>query len=110
MKGAPETAPYVMHTLNAVKLWIHPNGRFDLQDMGLPKEGNVSIDGDKAILTVTKIAGKDIQFQSSQTKESNAPIQLVGKTADTVIYTDPSAIDPTPIQLKRIATSGPDRP
>jgi len=110
MKGSPGTAPYVMFTINTIKLEIMPNGRFALQDMGVPKSGNVSVQGDKAILTVTQVAGKSMELQSVATKDSTGPIEITGQPDQTLIYSDPKAMDPSPVRLKRIATASPSRP
>jgi hypothetical protein len=110
MKGASGTPSYVMLTLNTIKLTIKPNGQFWLQDMGVPKEGRVSVDGDKALLNITKIAGVDAGRQSVATQESIAPIELKAMPDATLIYNDPKNSDPAPIQLKRIATPVADRP
>ena len=110
MKGAPGTPSYVMVTLNTLKLWVHPNGRFDLQDLGIPKQGDISIQGDKAILTVTKIAGKDVNPQSPTAPRAAGSIALVGKSPNTIEYRDSNAVDPLPVQLNRIATQPSERP
>lgn len=110
MTGTPGTPSYIVVTANTIKLWIHRTGRFDLQDMGVPKEGNVSIQGQKAILTVTEIAGKDIQFQSTATRESIGPIELLAQPDGQLVYNDPKALDPSPVRLKLVATADNGRP
>jgi hypothetical protein len=110
MKGVPGAASYVVSTANALKLYVHPDGQFDLQDMGLPKQGEISIQGMKAVLIVKKIAGKDIAFQPNETKESSSSIELTGTKKGTIIYSDPKAMDPAPVELTRSATDDTGRP
>ncbi len=110
MKGTPGAAPYILFTLNTIKLDVLPNGRFNLQDMGVPKQGNITIFEDKALLVVTHIAGKEVESQSTATQESIAKIELKVVSQDKIIYIDPKALDPTPVDLKRIATEGASRP
>jgi len=109
-KGATGTPSYVMTTINAIKLEIQPNGQFRLQDMGVLKEGNIAYSGDKATLTITKIAGVPVDRQSQATVESLGAIELTVQPVDFLIYHDPKSLDPTPVQLKRIATPVKNRP
>jgi hypothetical protein len=110
LKGAPGTAPYIMNTLNVVKLWVHPNGRFDLQDMGMAKQGNISVQGQTAVLIITKIGGKDVETQPKEMRDNIAQINLKALGADKISYSDPKSGDPAPIELKRIATDESGRP
>lgn len=110
MKGDPAAAPYVMFTANTIKLNIKPNGRFELQDMGIPEQGNVSFLGHSAVLTVTEIMGVDMERQSVATLSRIGPIELTAQSDGTILYSDPKSIDPSIVRLKRIATVAPTRP
>lgn len=110
MKGVPGARPDVMFTVNEVKLNIRSDGRFELQTMGVPERGIITIDGDKATLRVTDIAGSDITRQSQATQDAIAPIVLEGQKNGSVVFNDPKALDHSPVTLQRIATAPPDRP
>lgn len=109
MKGQPGAPPYVMFTANQIKLTIRDDGRFQLQDMGVPKEGIVQYHGDKATLTVTKMAGRDPASFSPSLQADPETIELSAQGRD-LIYTDKRDLDPAPVHLTRVATKTADRP
>jgi hypothetical protein len=110
MKVNAGTPSYEALTLQTVKLFIHSNGRFELQDMGERKEGTISVQGEKAVLVITKIEGVDIRNQPKETQDSVGPIDLTSLDGKTIRYDDPKAFDPTPVELTRGATTDPARP
>ena len=67
-------------------------------------------DGNKATLTVTKIANQDVQLQTAETKATIGPIELVKQSDGTLLFSDPKSADPSQVVLKQIATSAKDQP
>ena len=108
---APESVPsYEWNSIMQVNLRVYDNGRFDLLNMGLPKSGTIVTDGNKATLTVTKIANQDVQLQTAETKATIGPIELVKQSDGTLLFSDPKSADPSQVVLKQIATSAKDQP
>jgi hypothetical protein len=107
---APDGVPsYEWASISEVKLYVYDNGRFDLMNMGLPKSGTIVVEGNKATLTVTKIANQDVSRQTDETKATIGPIEVVKQPDGTVIFSDPKSADPSKVVLKQTATSAKDR-
>ena len=107
-KAPPGVPSYEWASISQVKLYIYDNGRFDMMNMGLPKSGTIVVDGNKATLTVTKIANQDVSRQTEETKSTLGPIEIVKQTDGTVLFNDPKSADPTQVVLKQTATSAKD--
>ena len=110
MPPRPGVADYIMFSASKVDLYIYDNGRFNLGDMSIPKSGVISYSGSKATLTVTQIAGHDMQEQSQATQESTVPIELEMLPDGTLSYRDPKGLDSSVVKLKRTATEVKYRP
>ena len=85
--------------MNEVKLTIFNDGRFDLLDLGLPRSGMISITGDTAVLTISKIAGIDLKFQTKAVQDAALPLNIKGNSDGTISYQDPKATDPSQVEL-----------
>ena len=63
--GRPGADPIVLAQLNRVILKIGANGRADLEDGGIPWEGQVTRSGDQIDFTVAALNGINIERQAS---------------------------------------------
>jgi hypothetical protein len=96
--------PDVKVSLSQVKLLIKPNDRFDLYYGGMPVSGNISIDGMTATLTVTNTMDRKLNKDPAALQALYPSIVLKGQKDASILFSIPKGPDPTPVQLKRIAT------
>ena len=61
--GRPGADPVVVAQLNRVILRIDAEGRADLEDGGIPWEGQVSRAGDRLVLSVEAVSGINVERQ-----------------------------------------------
>ncbi|MBZ0214673.1 MAG: hypothetical protein K8H99_12805 [Nitrospirae bacterium] len=92
--------PAVAKSLGLVKLTIR-DGRFELLEAGIPKEGSVRYDPDRALLHVEKYMGRPMDQAAKGIRENNVPLEIKPGHDGTLLFHDPKGFDREPLVLKK---------
>jgi hypothetical protein len=92
--------PAVAKSLGLVKLTIR-DGRFELLEAGVPKEGSVRYDPDRALLHVEKYMGRPIEQAAQGIRENNVPLEIKPGPDGTLLFHDPKGFDREPLVLRK---------
>lgn len=103
-KTPPSSDPAISTTLSRVKLSVTSGGRFHLVDAGLPMDGEIDAQGDRAVLRVESVVGR------AQPPNNAQRITVSAQKDGTLLYENPDAPAPDPVVLEKSATSGPSGP
>jgi hypothetical protein len=108
LQVAPGTDPAVLRSLEKVVVTIHPNGRFELFESDLPKEGAVSYSRGRALLEVQNILGHRIEAEPQEFRDAYAkPMELAPQPDGTISFIDPNFPERPPVTLTRKSASAP---
>jgi hypothetical protein len=89
--------------VSQVKLIIQPEGKFTLEDAGMPKSGTFESQPKGGLLHVDTIMGRGIESEPEDVRRRNVPIQLKLQPDGSLTYFDPAGFDPQPLELEKQA-------
>jgi hypothetical protein len=91
----------ILNTIAKVELTMHPNGRFDLLEGGIPKDGTYRTDGMKAHLKVERFMQRPIEEQGETAVKMNQEILLEAQSDGSLVFTDPAGFQQESVRLIR---------
>lgn len=92
--------PAVAKSFGLVKLKIR-EGRFELLEAGVPKEGTVTFDTERALLHVTSYMGRPIDQAARGIRENNVPLEIRPGPEGSLLFIDPKGFDREPLVLRK---------
>ena len=97
---SPGTDPHVADEVSRLSLTLKNGGNFTMFDAGIKKDGEYTVEGDHAVLSVERILDQPISRQTEDVQKLNVPISLT-PTGKNLKFVDPTGFDKGGLILER---------
>ncbi|MFZ4507594.1 MAG: hypothetical protein ACOYON_07860 [Fimbriimonas sp.] len=100
--AVPGADPIIVRQLSRIKLDIQENGKFTMEDAGMPKAGTFRVEtSEKGFLKVESILGRPLSEQPEMTQELHkGEIELRANADGTLTYDDPAGFEHEPVIMR----------
>jgi hypothetical protein len=98
----PEADRYTAKSLGEVTLVIKDNGRFELNEMGIPSKGEVDFSPDHAELHIKEFMQRPVEARGANAEKEHPDIKLTPQEDGSLLFDNPVAVDGKPLGLNKI--------